>query len=461
MDFGALAPEFTSARMYSGAGPGSLESAAAAWDALAAELQATAAGYRSVVSELAGGPWTGPSSASMASAAAPYVTWMSSTAAQAKEAASQARAAVGAYEAAFAATVPPPVIEANRSQLASLVATNIFGQNIPSIASTEAQYGEMWAQDAAAMYGYAGSSASATQVTPFTEPPQTTNASGLAAQGGAVTQGAGASTGTGAQSTLSKIPELLRGFASATTDYNTQMGNLLNGLTGNSSAGSMYSSGFSTVSSIGKFGTLANDAMSGPNLGMVQFKTFFQPAAAPEIPKSPLGAGLGLQSAVPVSAATPVSAGAGEASVLGRLSVPPSWAAATPAIRLAATVLPDTSAAAAPALDIPAGLLSPAALGSMTGGSLGGSAPRVLSGVGLRARGAKGGGPPVKLDRVIAQLQQRPDAVQHWQVDQAGLDDLLADLAKKPGNHAVHVSRGAEGTRLCRNELRQGEGKAL
>ena len=56
-------------------------------------------------------------------------------------------------------TVPPPVIAANRTQLASLIATNVLGQNTPAIAANEAQYGEMWAQDAAAMYGYAANSA--------------------------------------------------------------------------------------------------------------------------------------------------------------------------------------------------------------------------------------------------------------------------------------------------------------
>jgi hypothetical protein len=49
---------------------------------------------------------------SMAAAAAPYVTWMNGSAAQAEETANQARAAAAAYETAFAATVPPPVIEA-------------------------------------------------------------------------------------------------------------------------------------------------------------------------------------------------------------------------------------------------------------------------------------------------------------------------------------------------------------
>ena len=54
-----------------------------------------------------------------------------------------------------------------------LVATNVIGQNAAAIAANEAQYGEMWAQDAAAMYGYAGSSAAATTVQPLTPPPET------------------------------------------------------------------------------------------------------------------------------------------------------------------------------------------------------------------------------------------------------------------------------------------------
>ena len=59
-----------------------------------------------------------------------------------------------------------------------MVATNILGQNTPAIATTEAHYAEMWAQDAAAMYGYAGSSAAASTLTPFAAPPATTTSSG-------------------------------------------------------------------------------------------------------------------------------------------------------------------------------------------------------------------------------------------------------------------------------------------
>ena len=155
-DFGALPPEINSARMYAGPGSGPMMAAAAAWDGLTAQLETFAARYSAVVSELQGHSWSGASSAAMAAASAPYVAWVTTTAQQSGQAANQARAAAAAYEAAFVATVPPAVVAANRALLATLVATNYFGQNTPAIAATEAAYAEMWAQDAAAMYTYAG-----------------------------------------------------------------------------------------------------------------------------------------------------------------------------------------------------------------------------------------------------------------------------------------------------------------
>ncbi|ORX15815.1 hypothetical protein AWC27_19250 [Mycobacterium szulgai] len=186
MDYGALPPEINSARMYSGPGSGSLLSAAAAWDGLAAELGATASGYASVIAELTSGPWIGPAAAAMVSAANPFVTWLGATATQAEETASRARMAAAAYETAFAMTVPPPAVAANRALLMALVATNFFGQNTAAIAATEAEYAEMWAQDAAAMYCYAGSSATATVLTAFTPAPATTDLTGPQRQAAAV-----------------------------------------------------------------------------------------------------------------------------------------------------------------------------------------------------------------------------------------------------------------------------------
>lgn len=58
----------------------------------------------------------------------------------------------------------------------SLAHSNIFGQNTPAIAASEADYSEMWAQDIVAMDGYAGTSAAASELTPFTSPPPTTTA---------------------------------------------------------------------------------------------------------------------------------------------------------------------------------------------------------------------------------------------------------------------------------------------
>jgi PPE-repeat protein len=203
LDFGLLPPEINSGRMYMGPGAGTMMAAAEAWDGLASELDVASGGYGSTITELISGPWIGPSSRAMLSAAAPYVNWLSATAAQAEETASQARAAVAAYEAAFAMTVPPTVIAANRALLAALIGTNFFGQNTPAIMATEALYVEMWAQDAAAMYSYAASSAAASVVTPFANPPQTTNQDGSDGQAAAAAQASGTAAGNSAQTAAS------------------------------------------------------------------------------------------------------------------------------------------------------------------------------------------------------------------------------------------------------------------
>ena len=219
MFYAASPPEINSGRIYSGPGSGPMLAAATAWGGLANDLQSAAASYSSVISSLTSGPWLGPTSLSMAAAVAPYLTWMQGTAAQAAETASQATAAASAYDAAFAAHVPPEVIAANRSQLASLVATNVIGENNAAIAAIEAQYGEMWAQDALAMDTYAGSSAAASNLTPFTPAPQVANSAGQAA---AVAQATSTSAGTAAQSIASTTAytgsPLLQWLANLSTD---------------------------------------------------------------------------------------------------------------------------------------------------------------------------------------------------------------------------------------------------
>ncbi|HME75715.1 MAG TPA: PPE family protein [Mycobacterium sp.] len=259
MDFAALPPEINSGLMYTGPGSAPMMAAAASWDDLAVEMYSAASNYGSVIANLTNAPWRGTASASMAAAAAPYVSWMSATAAQAEQAAGQAKAAAGAYESAFGLTVPPPVIVTNRTLLASLISTNILGQNTPAIAATETHYAEMWARDAAAMYGYAGSSATASALTPFTAPPATTTATGTAAQAATAV---GQATGAGTQGTLSQVmtamPAALQGLAApaSSTSSGSESGfmNLLDLVTGNGSG-----TGLSAV---------FNDLFSSSGLGL-------------------------------------------------------------------------------------------------------------------------------------------------------------------------------------------------
>jgi PPE-repeat protein len=202
MDFALLPPEVNSGLMYTGPGAGPMLAAAAGWDAVAAELESTASSYSSEVSGLTGQAWIGPSSVMMTAAAAPFTAWLQLSAVQAAQTAAHAYTAAAAYEAAFAMTVPPPLVAANRAQLMALIATNFLGQNTPAIAATEAQYTEMWVQDATAMYGYAADSMPASTLQPFDEPPRTTNQSGQADQARAVAQATGNATSARTQSVL-------------------------------------------------------------------------------------------------------------------------------------------------------------------------------------------------------------------------------------------------------------------
>jgi PPE-repeat protein len=294
----------------------------------------------------------------MAAAAMPYVAWMSTTAAQAEQTATQATAAAAAYEAAFAATVAPAVVAANRAQLSTLVATNVMGQNTAAIAAHEAQYAEMWAQDAAAMYGYAGSSASASQLTSFTQPEQIANATGPTAQAAAVTEAAATSAGTG-QSTLSQllsaVPNALQSLASPASS-----GSGLSGLNIFSPGSGSSSSGLSGLLNLvsGSNGSALGDFMNAGIWNTIFSSGFYMPGnfmgtaadfmglaggqaaqqAIGDIAQGPLGTAL----AGPLGALSrfgnSIDTGLGRAALVGPLSVPPSWTAAAPHGPLSATL---------------------------------------------------------------------------------------------------------------------------
>lgn len=407
MDFGLLPPEINSARMYSGPGSGSMLAAATAWDGLAHELQATAAGYGSVLTDLASSAWQGPSSAAMATAATPYLQWMSATAAQAEQAALSARAAAGAYEAAFSATVPPPVVAANRALLVSLAATNFLGQNTSAIAATEAHYDQMWAQDAAAMYGYAASSAAATQLTAFTAPPETTNAGGEASRSAAVANATQSSAGSGVQSGLSElmsqVPNTLQSLttnpAALSTATAEATSNLQGGLDNITSFLKTIDGPYTPLGILRLFKNWwqVSSSLVSVNNGAQSLGSFLNPkpisgALAPLLASELL---TGAPTVHPAGASAATMSGAiGRAGMVGSLSVPANWASlaaqAGPGVQTVAAGLPAAVADAAPAMAAGAqnAMFGEMALSSLAGRAFGAPVSRAVGAAATRTIGA-------------------------------------------------------------------------
>lgn len=386
MDFGSYPPEVNSTRMFTGPGSGPLLAAAEAWAALAAGLNSAANSYLAVVSGLTAGPWLGPTSESMSAAAAQYAAWLRVTAAQAEETSAQVQAVAMAYQTAFSATVPPPIVAANRSQLMALIATDVFGMNTQAIAATEAQYAEMWAQDAAAMYSYAASSAAATALTPFDPPPQTTNPAGLANQA-AAGQAIVESTKSTVQQAFSAVPSALQSAAAPAAAADDPLF-LLSLLADLSAITFGVSAGIATLG----VGVPAG-VLGVVNLPVAVYSTLVglhsdeilsdldrvEPYPGSEL--APVKALSAPQLSLPAGTvpAPRVSGGLGEANAVGALSVPSAWTAATPAVRPVAYTLPAlggtaSSATAAPAASAGTGtMLAQMAMAGMAGRAMAGT----------------------------------------------------------------------------------------
>ncbi|MBI2698382.1 MAG: PPE family protein [Mycobacterium sp.] len=339
MSYAAFPPEINSGLMYSGAGAGPLMAAATAWNNLATELSTTATQYESILTSLTTEQWTGAGSAAAAAAAQPYVAWLSSTAAAAEQAGLQAAASAAAYEAAFTATVPPPLIAANRALLAALVATNFLGVNTPAIMATEAQYIEMWVQDATAMATYQAAAAAAAVLEPILPATQNTNPAGpglqASAVGAAAAVGPAASLGdivTGLQSELSNLAlgtsSIGTGLFNALPVPVQELLRALDGFLGTPLI-------FYGIQEVGVtaswflFAAIPNGIFAAHTID-ANIAAAAAEAAAPAAAAAAEGAAAGLAGEVGAAASL------GEASLVGSLSVPSSWAGAVPAVEATA-----------------------------------------------------------------------------------------------------------------------------
>jgi PPE-repeat protein len=401
MSFMMFPPEVNSSLMYSGAGSGPLMAAASAWDELAADLEATAASYQSVLAQLTGATWLGPSSARMAAATAPYVDWLALTSGQAAQTSAQARFAAAAYEGAFASTVPPAVIAANRALLAALVATNFLGQNTPAIAATEAHYMEMWFQDGLTMDTYATISQQAV-VLPQQTPAPTASDGGTSANAAAAAQ----STANSASSTG--------------TNLATALQNLFPSLSSNSTSSNGVTSAMSTVMSdlgVPASAQTALNAAVAPTVGSATssllpvqaayYLTMFasmpakmlismsnsmsasqamqagQQAMLADVSKvldAKMKALLGGISGQMRGFGSTITAQLASAGKLGGLSVPNGWAQAAPEMVRAAPILPANSLAAPNvSAATPNSPFTQALMGAMNGRGMGTQAAKTAS----------------------------------------------------------------------------------
>ena len=230
-----------------------------------------------------------------------------------------------------------------------MVATNFLGQNTAAIAATEAHYGEMWAQDAAAMYAYAASSAAASVLKLFRQPPQTTDPAGQADQAAAVAQATGTPAASGAQTTLaqltSAVPNALQSLAAplglptdlwSFLDSNFVNGFVSAGYTSPAIIQQTVTAAMADINAVAVVQTPGATAL--PPMGAGPGNDTWVPLVTPAVPYSSAAAPFGSTS-VPGVGEGMASAGMARGVFVGRLSVPQSWVAATQVENHAGTAL--------------------------------------------------------------------------------------------------------------------------
>jgi PPE-repeat protein len=200
------------------------------------------------------------------------------------------------------------------------------------------------------MYGYAGASATAAELTDFDEPPEVANPGGLCGQAGAVAAAAGNSTPAGVQNVLSglasSIPGTLKSLATPFTNLKPLDDWIVN-YTPIDDFVSMY------AKYIGPFVPAVTSTAQGANAitAMSTFMKSLAPAAsaaakeADQALGSPVAGALGSSGSGSGGA---VSVNLGRSMSLGALSMPPSWAPVG-AVTSPVAVLSTGAATAAPA----------------------------------------------------------------------------------------------------------------
>jgi PPE-repeat protein len=345
----------------------------------------------------------------MAAATAPYIDWLSTTAGQAAQTSAQAQFAAAAYEGAFASTVPPAVIAANRALLAALVATNFLGQNTPAIMATEALYMEMWFQDGLAMDTYAASSEQAV-VLPQQTPAPSTSDGGLSSELASAVQSIENSVTSTVNNLTSAIQGLLSGNTTAGSSANVSsaLSSAVSNLTG-ASTGAQAGAATSGASTAATGTTTAVTSAAGSLLPIqaTYYATMLasMPAKMLISLSNSMNASQAMQAGQQAMLAdvqslvdgklkallasisgqmrgfgSQITAQLASAGRLGGMSVPNGWAQAAPEMVRAAPVLPPTSIASPiTSANLPTSPYTQALMGAMNGRGMGTQAAKTAS----------------------------------------------------------------------------------
>ncbi|WP_066916278.1 PPE family protein [Mycobacterium interjectum] len=337
VNLSVLPPEVNSALIYSAPGWEKLGAAASEWECFATGFHLIAVSFKATFAGLITN-WPGPAGIWMAGAAAHYASRMTVLAAQAAGACANAKAAEKTSKTVFGMAVPPLVIAANRSWLATLATHNLLGQNAHAIAVTEAHYLEMWAQDAVTMNGY---------VTAFHSEVKTS----LSSKPALATTYSTTSTTTAADDCLSAI------FASRVTEIRWALGSLLAEGWLLDNVGQLPSGGAASPRSPGggpSDAASASEGLAMYPIGMLVQAARMSPTGAAELSAKGNGLFNGFGRLVdyvsgsraergsdqPTAWVAEVSAQMARALTMGALSIPPAWLSAAPEVGHSPSQLP-------------------------------------------------------------------------------------------------------------------------
>ena len=215
VNYWGLTPEVNAIRLTTGPGAAAMAPVVAAYTAAGTTHVQQGAQMMATAATTAAGSWQGVGGSAMMAAAVPKSEWQIEAGAHAAKASTLIGEAAAAHSAAVAATIPYPVVIANRIREATLQATNIIGQNTPAIGEADVEYAEYHAQNATAMTGYSTAAAGIVSglSVPLTPPVAAgANPAGMAAG----LAGMGASAGQfGAQATMQGLSAPLQAAGQA------------------------------------------------------------------------------------------------------------------------------------------------------------------------------------------------------------------------------------------------------